>query len=316
MNTDQQNAIGYFPIARESADISFQRFYEQYYKTEQPVVIENVGSDWPARNKWTSDYLQHALSREPSAKATALWYWLDRGAMEYDYATPEIIENLYRSDECFPRAQNLRIWVHAAGNVSPWHFDTNMVNIFNVQVTGNKEWFLLSPKTPPICYPFSFYAIIDGRGDEIFHDKIHTRVTLNEGDMIYIPPCWFHKVVSCDTENISLNWIMTNRKTVVNSKAMARELEIYTIQDYFKKHRFEWLRKAFDKFYSAIPGILRYRWRYGDLIDTPHSPSGFDLWKRVLKEISALGPTLIHSHKAYAAIRGIKAIKKLEVNRR
>lgn len=315
MTTRKQNNARYFSIARESADISFKAFYEKYYQTEQPVIIEGISAAWPARSKWTSDYLRDALSYEPSARASTLWYWLDKGALESDYATPQFIEKLYELDKGFPRSQNLRIWNHPIGNVSPWHYDTNMVNVFNVQVTGRKEWSLLSPETPPASYPFSFYAIMDGRDDQIFRDRIHTQFTLNAGDMIYVPPCWFHKVVSCEAENISLNWIITNRKTSINSPGMNRELEIYTIQFYFKNHKSEFVRKLFDKIYFSIPDFLRYRWRYDELIDTPHSPSRFDLWKRVFKELASLGRSLVYAHKAYAAVRGVKAGGKLEIKR-
>jgi hypothetical protein len=234
--------------------------------------------------------------------------------MEYDYDVPEFIEKIYELDECFPRSSSIRIWVHPGGNVSPWHYDVNMVNLFNTQVTGTKEWYLLSPQTPPKCYPFCYYAIIDGRGDQILRDKIYTKFTLNEGDMVYVPPCWFHKVVSHGKENISLNWAMTNKKTSVTSTSMAREIEIYKIQIYFTKHRFEFVRKAFDKIYFMIPDFLRYRWHYEELIDTPYSPSKFDLWKRIFKEITAFGQTLLYSNKAYATIRGINSVKRLDMN--
>lgn len=312
MKSQDQGAPGYFEIARERADISFERFRERYYDAERPVVIEGVGADWPGRRTWTADYLQRALSKEPTASASTLWYWLDHGALAGDYAVPDIIDRLYRSGRSFPRSQNLRIWVHPAGNVSPWHYDTNLVNVFNIQVTGKKEWVLLSPETPPRCYPFSFYAIIDGQGDEILRGRKYTRATLNEGDMIYIPPCWFHNVLSCGTENISLNWILTNRRTSVESAAMRRDLEIYTLQHYFMTHRSETVRQIFDKAYFAIPGFLRFRWRYDELIEVPHPPGRSDLWKRVLKELAALGPALVNADKAYAAIRGIRAVRKLE----
>lgn len=312
MSADERMSRGYFPIARESADIPFDRFYRQYYEAERPVIIEGVSTDWPARHKWTADYLHRALSDEPTATASTLWYWLDRGALEDDYDTPAFIEKIYQLGDVFPRSQNLRIWLHPRGNVSPWHYDTNFVNVFNVQVTGRKEWTLLAPDTPPGCYPFSFYGVVDGRGDDLLRGRSHTRFTLEEGDMIFVPPCWFHNVVSSGDENISLNWIMTKTATSVRSVAMERELEIYAIQHYFMKHRSELVRKLFDRFYFAIPGFLRYRWRYDSLIETPYAPRRIDLWMRVLKELAALGPTLVHSGKAYATVRGIRAVRRLE----
>lgn len=312
MNAHPETEEGYFPIAREGPALSFERFCELYYLPERPVVIEGVAAGWPARGLWTAAHLRRALAAEPSATAGALWYWMNRGALADDYATPPFIEALFNSGKGFPRSQELRIWVHPEGNVSPWHYDTNMVNVFNAQVTGRKEWFLLSPETPPECYPFSFYAVIDGRGEAILRGRKHTRFVLNEGDMVYVPPCWFHKVISLGPENISLNWVTTNRQTAVRSPAMARELEIYTIQHYFRTHPRAWVRALFDRIYFTIPAFLRYRWRYDELIDTPYRPGRAALWKRVFRELAALGPTLRHAARARAALRAVRGVPRLE----
>ena len=101
-----------FPIAREPADLSFDDFYARYYLREQPVIIENLAGDWPACARWTEDYLQHALSAEPRAKASALWYWLETGALQDDYRVPDIVDQLYARDATLPRTENLRIWIH------------------------------------------------------------------------------------------------------------------------------------------------------------------------------------------------------------
>src|SRR5690606_16212723 len=45
------------PITRDNA-ISKEDFINQFYKTQRPVLIENLTSDWPARKKWNIDYIQ------------------------------------------------------------------------------------------------------------------------------------------------------------------------------------------------------------------------------------------------------------------
>lgn len=312
MTTDERSPDGYFPIAREGADLSFRDFHERYFVPEQPVIIEGVGAGWPARNRWTSDYLVRALSREPSAIAGDLWYWVDNGAMPDDFAPPELVQQLTNGDDCFPRNKNVRIWVHAGGNDTPWHYDVDLVNIFNVQVTGSKEWFLLSPQAPPRCYPWGNFAIIDRPAERMVDGRVHTRFTLHEGDMLYLPPSWFHRVVSCEAENIALNWAMTKRKTSVVSAAMAREIEMYALQNYLAQHRWAFVRKAFDRIYFAVPDFLRIRWHYDEMIETPYIPGAGALWKRLFAELAALGPTLRHAGKARAAMRRASYVRRLE----
>jgi len=312
MTTDERNPNGYFPIPRESADLSFPQFRDRYFEPEQPVVIEGVASHWAARTRWNADYLVRALSKEPTAIAGDLWYWVDNGALPDDFAPPEIVQRLTDGDECFPRNKNVRIWVHEGGNVTPWHYDVDLVNIFNVQVTGSKEWFLLSPEKPPRCYPWGNFALIDRPAERMLDGRVHTRFVLNEGDMLYLPPSWFHRVASREAENTSLNWAMTKRKTSVVSAAMAREIEMYALQNTLARHRWAAVRKAFDVAYFAVPDFLRIRWHYDEMIETPYAPGAAALWKRFLAELAALGPTLRHAGKARAAMRAASYVRRLE----
>jgi hypothetical protein len=139
MNMTDQHANGYFEIPRESPSISFESFWRKYVVTEQPCIIENIASNWKATHCWTECYLHKRLSEEPLAKAATLWYWLEKNALNDDYNTPEIIEKTINNQGVFPRTQLLRIWIHQQGNISSWHYDANMVNVFNAQVTGRKK---------------------------------------------------------------------------------------------------------------------------------------------------------------------------------
>ena len=303
---------GYFEIARENSDISFTDFQRRYYESEQPVVIENIGAQWPAKDLWTEDYIREQLSREPTAKAASLWYWMEKGTLEKDYETPEVINQFLDSPEVFPRTELMRIWIHKMGAVSSWHYDANMVNVFNVQVTGKKEFILVSPETPLDCYPFTSFAIMDNNDERIFQKKIYTKATLNEGDMLYIPPLWFHKVFSLGEENINLNWIFTKKETSVSTKTLTRELERYSLQTYLSKHRYQWVRNAFQNANEKIPGYLRWKWRYPEMIRTPQQPRRLSLIRRTLNEMSVLGKVLMHAKKIQPYIENLRSIKKLE----
>lgn len=300
-----------FDIAREPASLTYEAFRARYFLPERPVLIEGLAADWPARRRWTRDYLRQALAEEPSAKPSSLWYWLDRGALEGDYETPAIVSALYAGDGLFPRTANLRIWLHRQGNVSPWHFDTNMVNVFNAQVVGRKEWFLLSPHTPLACYPFSFYGLIDGRGEHLGARHVVGRVMVEEGDVLYVPPCWFHRVVAHSEDNISFNWVMTKTATTVDTPAMRREAEIYAIQHFFRRHPSAAMRKAFDIVYACFPDFLRFRWRYERPMASPYHATPGALWLRLVKELGAVGPMLRHGHRALSTLKQVSRVEPL-----
>ena len=302
----------YFEIAREPSSISFETFLEKYYETETPVLIENIGKDWSAVGTWTEDYIRVKLMQDKKAKAASLWYWMEKDTLDDDYETPELINLLLNSDDVFPRNELMRIWAHAQGNVSSWHYDANMVNVFNVQITGRKEWFLVSPQTPLMCYPFTSFAVMDDNDDKIFQHKKYTHLILNQGDMLYIPPLWFHKVISLDKENLNLNWIFTKKKTDIVSSTLVRELDRYALQSYLSNHRFKWVQKTFAHINSSIPGYLRWKWRYPEMITTPVKPEFLHLLRLNIKEISSIGKVLLHANKIKPYLKSIRNIKKLK----
>ncbi len=304
-----------FEIAREPADLSYDDFCAKYFDAEQPVIIENVSSEWAAPSRWTEQYIREKLSQEPSAKAASLWYWMERDTLGQDYKTPNIINTLIDSPAIFPRAQLMRIWIHGKNNVSSWHYDANMVNVFNAQITGQKEWTIVSPDTPLACYPFVNFAVMGEADDKMLAGKTYANFMLNEGDMLYIPPLWFHKVRSIKDENISLNWIFTKKETQVNSKTLHRELERYTLQTYLTGHRFKLVQTAFNNINARIPGYLRWKWAYPTMIKTPVKPRAFQLIKRTFNEMAVLGKVLRHINKIKPYIDGLKPIKKLVAKR-
>ncbi len=312
MNAIHTIGRGYFHVARENAEIPFSTFRERYFDTETPVVIEKAGADWPASRLWTEEYIHDQLSKEPSAKAAALWYWIEQGTLEKDYESPGLIAEFTGHPDIFPRNELMRIWIHKRGNVSSWHYDANMVSVLTVQVTGQKQWFLVSPETPLDCYPFTNFSILDGDDEKVFRRSIYTKVILNAGDMLYVPPLWFHKVYSLGEENLNLDWIFTKKETAVCSKTLTRELERYSIEEYLSRNRFQFVRNAFQFINSRIPGYLRWKWRYPEMIRTPLPPRRLGRIRRIFSEMAVLGKVLRHAPKIRPYIRNMRSPRKLE----
>lgn len=304
--------IGFFEIARESADIPFDDFWYRYFVPERPVIIEKVGQDWPARALWREDYLHDKLSREPSAKTAVLWYRMARGALSEDYETPAIVEALLDSPHLLARDDVMRIWMHPEGNVSSWHYDANIVNVFNVQVTGQKEWFLISPETPLCCYPFTNYAIMDNDEDNLLNNKCYTRFLLNEGDMLFIPALWFHKVVARGEENINLNWVLTKKETSQVSRTLLREVDRYRLQAYFSTHPVKPVRAVFKWIFSKLPAFIRWKWRYSEMIKTPLPTRKFAILRFIFRETTVLGKVLLHADKIKPYMNNLNVVRKFE----
>jgi len=105
----------------------------------------------------------------------------------------------------------IRVWIACGGTVSPWHYDGNSLDGFNVQVRGRKHFMLVSPSTPLACFPLLTEARASFRGEDALSPR-HCRASfvLEAGDMLYLPRYWFHRVQALDALNINVNWVWTD----------------------------------------------------------------------------------------------------------
>lgn len=114
------------------------------------------------------------------------------------------------------------LWFGESGNTTPLHYDT--VENFLVQIYGRKQVRLFSPQDTPYLYPhhaqtggrlnFSRIRDLDAPLDKTFplfaHAEQHLAI-LEPGDMLYLPPGWWHEVRTLDL-GISLNfWFNPSR---------------------------------------------------------------------------------------------------------
>ena len=278
---------GFFDIRRVHQDISFEDFYQQFFITETPVIIEGIGQSWPATSKWSIPYLQDRLSNEASVSSMLRFFKLDRHVLADDFTVPTFIKRLNNSPEVFPYRSNARIWINTRNNVSSWHYDNGMVSNFNTQITGKKDWILVSPQTPIACYPYSSYGIFD-KEEKILKNKIYTKFMLNQGDMLYLPPLWQHTVKAIADININLCWVYTKRKTEVSSPALVRDQQRYLIDSYLSRHRLSLVRKLHTKLMSALPAYLNNQWLYDEMIESGMNYNWFDFLVMIIREDSMI----------------------------
>lgn len=108
-----------------------------------------------------------------------------------------------------PEERACNIWIGSAGTKSGFHYDL-APNVL-IQVVGSKHVFMVAPSDSPYMYPFPDLRCksqIDPfdldrfphftRNAELWH------ATLEPGDMILMPPLWWHYVTGLTT-SISMN---------------------------------------------------------------------------------------------------------------
>src|SRR5262249_9050353 len=145
-----------FQIPRVEPTIDVDRFLDEFYLPRRPVVVEGAASDWPAITTWTRDYLDERLTRTPTSVTRNPYWWdLDVSMRAAAIREPALVSESRKRRPPRERKRATRLWMSDKGSHTPWHYDGNCVDIFNVQVTGRKRFTLVSPDTPIPLAPFS-----------------------------------------------------------------------------------------------------------------------------------------------------------------
>lgn len=163
------------------AEISQERFREEYLKPQKPVIITNLSHNWPAYTKWNWDYFKDLVGQQKvgvynNVRAGAqvpvngaddymlFGDYLDliqKGPVELRIflfnifkATPGIVK-----DFTFPRnyLKNVltsypMLFVGGAGSIAHMHYDIDLSHIFHTQFIGRKRVLLLPNDQSPLIY--------------------------------------------------------------------------------------------------------------------------------------------------------------------
>ncbi|CAN1263609.1 Lysine-specific demethylase JMJ30 [Linum perenne] len=188
-------------VAKRSG-LSLEGFLREHFLAGLPVIISDSMAHWPAVKKWNDiDYLRSVAG---------------------DRTVPVEINQL-RNDICIPdyccagggELRSLNAWFGPAGTVTPLHHDPHH-NIF-AQVVGKKYIRLYSPSLSKELHPHNETMLynsskvdldnIDEKAFPKVHDLEFLDCILEEGEMLYIPPKWWHYVRSLTTSlSVSFWW--------------------------------------------------------------------------------------------------------------
>lgn len=217
--------------------------FTPFFQRDEPVVIKNCASDWPAFRKWVSTaYLErkfghrvvpveyHSSSQEMEEKFCSIATVLNHmktsdtnnptssvylaqhplldyiPALEEDIKQPKYIAAVGKS-----KADVINLWMGSASTGSKLHFDT-ADNIL-VQVAGHKKLVLISPQHSDMLYPASpidnFSPVNVEKPDlmqyPLFSEVKGMLVHLEPGDAVFIPAKHWHWVKAI-TSSISVNF--------------------------------------------------------------------------------------------------------------
>ena len=237
---DWAQAHGHAPIPRVSGT-SRAEFRAEYEANQRPVILEGMIEDWPARQKWSPDYLKevfgdvtcHATLDLPDEGPLGDHKWADftrwmplaafvdhmRAATKpcYMQQLPErLFEDIvkYFDFERLTEFGNFPVYINiflgSHNTNSSLHYD--MPNNFLAQIHGVKQLFMFAPEQHkhiavyPDCLrvsPIDPYAPDLARWPG-FKDARGVVGVLNPGDVAYIPKVWWHQLRSLG-ESISVN---------------------------------------------------------------------------------------------------------------
>lgn len=223
-------------IVGKRSGLSLEGFLRDYFLSGSPVIISDCMAHWPARAKWNDvDYLKRVagyrtipvevgknyLCSEWKQELITFSRFLERiQSNDCSSAGPtylaqhplfdqiqELRKDILIPDYCFVGGGELRslnAWFGPAGTVTPLHHDPHH-NIL-AQVVGKKYVRLYPASLSEELYPHKESMLSNSSQvdlENIDADKFpkvreleFMDCILEEGEMLYIPPKWWHYVRS------------------------------------------------------------------------------------------------------------------------
>jgi hypothetical protein len=227
------------PIPRVNA-IDKETFLKEYLKPQQPVVMENLSEDWPAKEKWDLEYFhKHAgdvivplydgqpakgkqKSHKPARRIKMSEYIdiLKSGPTDLRMFFFNLLQNCpdLLKDFKYPEIgvkffKKLPVlFVGGEGAKVLMHYDMDLANNFHFNFAGTKKFILYPPSETKYLYkvPYSIVSMESIDMDNPDFTKYPAlakakgfEVVLEHGDTLFIPSKWWH-FVKYETPCLSL----------------------------------------------------------------------------------------------------------------
>lgn len=191
----------------ELAKLTASDFLKEYFEPEIPVVLTGVTEQLQTSTDNLTRLLGQILGAN-RARTNKTWFQTDSEFFEEKIGTPGIVSACLEGSRSYRRIQNLRIWVNLGGHETPFHADVNGLFVFNYQVAGQKRWQIVHPDTKIGTHAFT--QIVTRKYNRAFPSRLNSSLMefdLLEGEMLFLPPYWYHRVLSLGELNLNVNWV-------------------------------------------------------------------------------------------------------------
>lgn len=214
-------------------------FVKEYVARNRPVVIAGAKGHEPALQRWSLEYMAercgdtkipvfHYASaffrpdpgHEPTVEMMTMREFLDRSVTTPPHLYlgnlplglfPRLCSD-FTPPDIFGRPPMIQVsFINWEGSITPLHFD--VCEGLVVQVSGAKRVVLFPPGTKKI-YPFPLFSNLAHFSQVDIDDPDMDRfprfdpgdaweATIQPGEMLYIPYCWWHQLYPKDELNIT-----------------------------------------------------------------------------------------------------------------
>lgn len=206
--------LQYFLHLKDSPEVTVKRFQEDGPQTTQCQLSEYVASVLAYESR--SD--NHPLTRPAYCHDIPIFHLMK-----------ELIDDVRRLPaEIFPKWYRKEWWQYAQfflspkGSVTPLHFDTLLTHNFFFHVCGRKQFTLFRFSDEKYCYRkgWRWFDVDPTRPNSdlwpLYEHASPSKVMLEPGDMLYLPPGTLHHVTSVDA-SISFNVDIHTIKSIFSS---------------------------------------------------------------------------------------------------
>jgi hypothetical protein len=201
--------------------------YESIIAPQQPVLIKNFLTD-DALISWVTSQKSTIKPLYTRGAVPFLYTYFEHNEISQRLFNLPIFKQL-ANDRRIKFRQQMRLWQHQQGNISALHYDQRSTDLFNLCLTGKKQWLFAPPSAPVKCWPFYNIAL----PWQTQRNLPWQTATMEAGDLLFIPRNWFHQVTTLanNTQNINL---IFNR--LDNGDMQAREAELAALRATFIPH--------------------------------------------------------------------------------
>ncbi|MDF5719758.1 MAG: cupin-like domain-containing protein [Rhizonema sp. PD37] len=257
-------------------NLSYEEFVSEYASIGKPVIITDAIKDWKASTKWTVDFFRSEYGSAvgqvfdcatQTTSVTTIADYLDYMTLEERDKLlclerlviryhPELQEDynvpMYFQDVFGRIPQEIRTkYAYDKGHILIGHKDTSIglhcdsghFSAWIAVISGKKRVVLLSPDQQDFLYDGEVDAFNpDLEKFPLYANAKPIECTLNEGEIINIPPDWWHHVKNTeDSITLQHNWADKWNSEVVFQSYFEENLKYHLIPLMID---FPWLGKA------------------------------------------------------------------------